>query len=297
MRFPKPLIPGDKVAIVATARKISLEEIQVATVLLEKWGFVAVVGTSIGLEFDQFAGTDQERAMDFQQQLCNPEIAAIWCARGGYGTVRMLDLLDFSDFEKQLKWIIGYSDVTVLHSHIHQLGVATLHGPMPIDVMNTTNISASSMRDFLLGNSVSYEVKSAKENRTGMAKGTLVGGNLSILYSLCGSPSALDTKGKILFIEDLDEYLYHIDRMIQNLKRNDMFKGLKGLVVGGMTKIHDNSIPFGKTVKEIVLEAVQEYDFPVAFDFPAGHLEDNRPLVLGTEVVLTVSAKRTIVQF
>ena len=297
MQIPEKLQVGDQVAIVATARKITLPEIQSAICLLEQWGFGVVVGTSIGLVDNQFAGTDQERASDFQQQLDDPNIKAIWCARGGYGTVRMVDLLDFSLYIEHPKWVMGYSDVTVLHSHIHRLGVMTLHAPMPVDVMNATNESIESIQKVLLGELLDYKFKSAKKNRIGSGKGVLVGGNLSILYSLCGSPSALTAKNKILFIEDLDEYLYHIDRMLQNLERNGMFRNLKGLIIGGMTKMHDNTIPFGKTVEAIILEVVSGYDFPVVFDFPAGHLQDNRALLFGAEAVLSVTTDSVCLRF
>ena len=297
MQIPKSLKEGDHVAIVATARKISSEEMNSAITLLAHWGLVPVLGASIGLEEHQFAGSDQQRAEDFQQQMDNDYIKAIWCARGGYGTVRMIDLLDFSVFTQNPKWIIGYSDVTVLHSHIHQLKIATLHAPMPVDIMNATNKSVASLRDVLFGRSINYTIENAKNNRPGSGKGALVGGNLSILYALCGSVSALETKDKILFIEDLDEYLYHIDRMMQNLKRNGMLVGLKGLIVGGMTKMHDNTIPFGKTAQELILDAVQEYNFPVVFDFPAGHLQDNRALILGAEVLLNVQNDTVLLAF
>ncbi len=168
---------------------------------------------------------------------------------------------------------------------------------MPVDIMNATNKSVASLRDVLFGRSINYTIENAKNNRPGSGKGALVGGNLSILYALCGSVSALETKDKILFIEDLDEYLYHIDRMMQNLKRNGMLVGLKGLIVGGMTKMHDNMIPFGKTAQEIILDAVQEYDYPVVFDFPAGHLQDNRALILGAEVLLNVQNDTVLLAF
>ena len=297
MNIPRSLQAGDKIAIVATARKISKEEIESATTLLARWGLVGVVGASIGLQSDQFAGTDQERAGDFQQQMDDPEIKAIWCARGGYGTVRMVDALDFFVFKKTPKWVIGYSDVTVLHSRIHQLGVATLHAPMPVDVMNATNKSVESMKNVLFGKKLNYKLKSNKRNRKGFGEGVLVGGNLSMMYSMCGSTTALDTRDKILFIEDLDEYLYHLDRMMQNLKRNGMLGQLKGLIVGSMTNMHDNTIPFGDTVEGIIMDTVRDYDYPVVFDFPAGHLQDNRALILGVNVTLNAKDKNVLLGF
>lgn len=289
MRTPNLLVPGDTVAIVSTARKVSNKELEAAIVLLERWRLKTILGKTIEAEDNQFAGNDDLRVSDFQEMLDNPKIEAIWCARGGYGTVRIIDQLDFSEFIKKPKWIIGYSDITVLHSHIHTLGIETLQAQMPVDIENKTEVSRSSIRNVLFGEDYFIEVNSEKINKTGRVSGQLVGGNLSILYSLCGSPSALNTAGKILFIEDLDEYLYHIDRMMQNLKRNGMFANLAGLIVGGMTQMNDNTIPFGKTATEIILEVCEGYDFPIAFNFPAGHIKDNRALVMGREVELKIT--------
>jgi len=255
---------------------------------------VPVIGATIGLEDDQFAGTDLERASDFQKMLDDPHIKAIWCARGGYGTVRIIDLINFSGFIKAPKWIIGYSDITVLHAHIHNLGIATIHAAMPIDIHKGTIDAKDSLKAALFGKKVDYVISASSNNKLGKCNGKLIGGNLSILNSICGSVSAIHTDGKILCIEDLDEYLYHIDRMLQNLKRNGYFEGLSGLIVGGMTKMHDNNIPFGKNATEIILDLVEEYDFPVIFDFPMGHIEDNRALILGAEVVL--EAEKTSVK-
>jgi muramoyltetrapeptide carboxypeptidase len=286
---PAYLQKNDTVAIVSTARKITLAELQPAIDLLKSWGLNVVIGETIGFEAHQFAGTDQQRASDFQKMLDNPSIKAIWCARGGYGTVRIIDALDFMEFKKYPKWIIGYSDITVLHSHIHKLGFRTLHATMPLDVEKNPQIALASLKKCLFGKTISYEINASKENKSGSAEGILVGGNLSMLYSLLGSETSIKTEGKILFIEDLDEYLYHIDRMLMNLKRNRYFNNLNGLIVGGMTDMHDNAIPFGKNAKEIILDAVSEFDFPVVFDFPAGHLKDNRALVFGQKVELNVS--------
>lgn len=286
---PSALQKGDQVAIVSTARKVSMKEIQPGIDFLKSIGLAPILGKTIDRAHHQFAGTDQERSEDFQQMLDDDKIKAIWCARGGYGTVRIIDKLDFTKFQKQPKWIIGYSDITVLHSHIHNLGVQTLHAPMAIDLHKSSDKAKELFQNVLLNNEIPFHIASNQLNKTGKCKGKLVGGNLSILYSLCGSSSAIDTKGKILFIEDLDEYLYHVDRMLQNLKRNGYFKELSGLIVGGMTNMHDNTVPFGQTAEEIILDAVSEYDFPVIFDFPAGHVEDNSALLLGTEVELKVS--------
>lgn len=294
---PAFLQKNDTVAIVSTARKISLEDIQPAIKVLQNWGLNVIIGETIGFEDHQFAGNDKQRTADFQKVLDNPKIKAIWCARGGYGTVRIIDHLDFSAFKKHSKWIIGYSDITVLHSHIHNFGIETLHATMPLDTPKTNIESLASLKKSLFGEQLTYEIEASEENKIGKQSGQLVGGNLSILYSLLGSDSSINTDGKILFLEDLDEYLYHIDRMLCNLKRNGYFNNLKGLIVGGMSGMHDNTIPFGKNAKEIILDAVTEFDFPVVFDFPAGHIEDNRALVLGRKIYLDVENKKVQVSF
>ncbi len=297
MISPKYLQKNDTIAIVSTARKISLEEIKPAIELLESWGLNVKIGKTIGLENNQFAGTDEERIYDFQKMLDNEEVKAIWCARGGYGTVRMIDTLDFSKFKRNPKWIIGYSDVTVLHNHINNLGFETLHATMPINVPKNTRETLNSLKDALFGVDLNYSIKSDKLNKPGSATGQLAGGNLSILYSLLGSETSIDTNGKILFIEDLDEYLYHVDRMMQNLKRNGYFENLKGLIVGSMTEMNDNTIPFGKTAEEIILDVCKGYNFPICFNFPAGHIDDNRTLILGRTVQLAVGSKQSTVTF
>lgn len=289
MVTPPFLKQGDTIAIVSTARKISKEEIQPALDLIHDWGLNCVLGTTIGAEDHQFAGSDRTRTMDLQQMLDDPNIKAIWCARGGYGTVRIIDRLDFSGFVKKPKWIIGYSDVTVLHSHIHLMKIETIHAQMPLEIEKRSKQTTESLRGILFGEHNKIEIRSEYFlNRPGNASGLLVGGNLSILYSLCGSESSISTKGKILFIEDLDEYLYHIDRMIYNLKRNSMLNDLAGLIVGGMSQMNDNTIPFGKQAEEIILDAVSEYDYPVCFQFPAGHIHDNRAMILGRKVNVKV---------
>src|SRR5690554_5679970 len=297
MKRPEYLKPGDKVGIVCTARSFSEEEAQPAIDLLKSWKLQVVLGTTIGMNTHQLGGTDPQRAGDLQEMIDNPEIKAIWVARGGYGTVRIIDKIDFSGFIQNPKWIIGFSDITVLHSHIHNLGVATLHAIMPFSVPKASEEAKETLRKALFDTSYNFQIMSNSHNKKGKSKGLLVGGNLSIIYSLLGSVSSIDTSGKILYLEDLDEYLYHIDRMFYNLKRNGYFENLNGLIIGGMTDMHDNSIPFGFDVKQIVTDIVKEYDFPVCFDFPAGHLSDNRALKLGTKISLEVHKKETIVKY
>ena len=289
MIVPPYLQKGDAIAIVSTARKVTETELQPAIQLLKQWGLRVILGKTIGAENHQFAGEDTLRASDFQEMMNHPEVKAIWCARGGYGTVRIIDRLDFSQFLKHPKWIIGYSDVTVLHNHLHNLGIASIHGQMALEIERKSENTRESLRKALFGEPLEYIGSSHAFHRKGKAEGVLVGGNLSMLYSLCGSPTAIDTQRKILFLEDLDEYLYHVDRMMQNLKRNGLLKDLAGLLVGGMNDMNDNTIPFGKTAEAIIAETVADYHYPVCFGFPAGHIHENHALVFGATVSLEVS--------
>ena len=288
MTTPPYLKKGDTIAIVATARKNVEDNLQPAIAWLKNWGLEVIIGKTIGLDYNQLAGTDQERAADIQSQMDNPNVKAIWCVRGGYGTIRIIDLLDFTQFKKNPKWIVGFSDVTVLHSHLNTLGFQSIQAIMPINT-KATEEAKETLRKALFGESLSYTLPSEKKNRLGKAKGELVGGNLSILYSLFGSKSAIDCTDKILFLEDLDEYLYHIDRMMMNLKRNGCLESIKGIIVGGMTKMKDNDIPWGKNAIEIIDEITQEYHIPIIYNFPAGHIADNRALIFGKQVTIEVN--------
>jgi muramoyltetrapeptide carboxypeptidase len=290
MITPPYLQKGDTVALVATARKNIDDNLKPTIDLLKSWGIETVIGSTIGLDTNQLAGTDEQRAIDFQHQMDNPNIKAIWCVRGGYGTVRMIDLLDFTKFKQHPKWIIGFSDVTVLHNHLNTMGCKSIHGIMPVSIPRATPDAIATMKMALFGSPISYSVSPDPMNRFGKATGELVGGNLSILYSLLGSKSAVDCRDKILFIEDLDEYLYHIDRMMMNLKRNGCIENLKGIVIGAMTKMKDNDIPWGKNALEIIDDVTKKYNIPVIFNFPAGHIQDNRALVMGSTVTIEVNA-------
>lgn len=297
---PELLTKGDKIGIVATARKISIGELSATIKLFLSWGLVPVIGKSIGEEENQFAGSDMERAKDLQSFLDNKEIKAVFCARGGYGTVRIIDMLDFSLFIQNPKWIIGYSDPTVLLSHIYfNYNIETIHGIMPLNINKDNFFSNAviSLKKILFEGENKNVYKKYIMNRKGEAEGDLIGGNLSVLYSLLGSNSFGETKGKILFIEDLDEYIYHIDRMMQALRRAGKLKDLKGLIVGGMTDMHDNAIPFGKTANRIIMDTVKEYNFPVAFNIPIGHIkEENQAYVVGRKTTLIVEKDKVIIE-
>ena len=280
---------NDKIALVATARKISAEELAFAIATLKQWGLQPVLGKNIYAVENQFAGSDKQRTEDLQWAINDDSIKAVLIVRGGYGTVRIVDTVDFTKLKTNPKFIIGYSDVTVLHSHIHiHISIPTLHATMPINFDKNAE-AIETLRKCLFGETVAYQFETNSLNRSGEANGVLIGGNLSLLYALSGTASDIDTKGKILFLEDLDEYLYHIDRMILNLKRSGKLANLKALVIGGFTDMKDNTVPFGKTAEEIILGAVKEYNFPVCFNFPAGHIDRNLALYFGKEISLKVN--------
>ena len=297
MIIPPFLKAGDTVALVCTARKFFPEDTKPAIDLLESWGLNVKLGATIGLDNFQLGGTDNERAADFQAQIDDENVQAIWCARGGYGTVRIIDSLDFTKFKKHPKWIMGFSDVTVLHSQLNVERVASLHSIMPFTVPTAPDEVKETLRKALFGETLSYSIPSKSYDVKGTASGELVGGNISILYSLLGSKSAIDTKDKILFIEDLDEYLYHIDRMMYNLKRNGYFEQVKGIIVGSMADMHDNEIPFGQNEVQIITEIAKDFSIPIAFQFPAGHQSDNRTLILGEQVDFEVNEKEIKLKF
>jgi muramoyltetrapeptide carboxypeptidase len=284
---PQALQPGDTVYILSTARKITIEEITPAIQAFESWGLKVQIGKTIGKEYRQFAGTDAERKEDFQIALDDKNVRAIICARGGYGTVRMMDDLNYDEFMKHPKWVVGFSDITYLHVHIsNSIGIQTLSGAMPFSFAKSTPMAIESLKNELFGKRNQYIIAPNELNRKGEAQGILIGGNLSILYSITGTKSGMNTSNKILFLEDLDEYLYHID-----LKRSSKLHDLAGLVIGGFTDMKDNKVAFGTTAYEIIAENVAEYNYPVCYGFPAGHVDDNRALVIGGTYKLSVGDK------
>ena len=294
MNQPPFLQHGDKIAFAATARKVSPAEMQPAVDVFTSWGLQVVTHEQLYMGQNQLAGTDEHRAAYFQQLLNDHSIRAIIIARGGYGSVRMVDRINWAGFAENPKWLIGYSDVTVLHGQIHQLtGIPTIHATMPINFPGQLNEgeAISTLKTLLFGGKSGYTIKSHPFNKNGKAKGVMIGGNLSVLYSMIGSVSFPDMDGKILFLEDLDEYLYHIDRMMMGLKRAGVLSNLAGLVVGAMSDMRDNTIPFGKTAEEIIADLVSEYNYPVCYGFPAGHITDNRALKFGVNYTMEVGEK------
>lgn len=280
---------GSKIGIAAPARKVTPEEMQYAINWLKEKGFVPVYDDRLFAEHHIFAGDDDFRAAVFQEYLDNEEIDAIWLARGGYGSIRIIDKLNFTKFLEHPKWIIGFSDGTVLHGKLSRLGVPSMHAAMPFYFANKTPEAKQSLFDALMGKSLHYKLPAHPQNRIGQIEGEIVGGNLSVLMGMNGSDNFPETDGKILFIEEVDEYIYHIDRMMRALKRAGKLANLKGLIVGGLTQIHDNTHPFGQSVEEVITEVVSEYVYPVCFSFPAGHFDDNRVLTFGITTQLIIN--------
>lgn len=269
-----------------------------AIALLESWGLEVILGETTNASFHQFAGDDELRAADMQRFIDDDSIKAIIAARGGYGTIRMIDKVNFDRLKENPKWVIGFSDITLFHAHLYaNYGLQTIHGQMPVNIPDASAKSLQSLKNALFGHELSYHYKPNGQQKTGTARGELTGGNLSLLIASLGSVSDFNYDGKILFIEDVGEYLYAIDRMIRTLDRAGKLKNLAGLIVGGFTEIKDNDIPFGQTVPEIVLKVVKNYAYPVCFDFPAGHVPDNRALILGRQMTLKVSAEQVQINY
>lgn len=292
MYQPAALKKGDKIGIVSPAGRIDPDKVGTAVRRFEEAGFRVVLGKHVFDEYHQFAGKDLDRLYDFQSMLDDREIKAIVCSRGGYGSVRILEHLDFDRFIRKPKWIIGYSDITVFHSYLNIiLGVESLHATMPINFPDSDDMAVLTLVGALSGKIKDYEIPCHSLNRVGNSEGELIGGNLSILYSLSGTGLDFDPQGKILFIEDVGEELYHLDRMMQNLKMSGKLSELQGLIVGGMSAMREGNPAFGKTAYEVIFEAVESYDFPVVFGFPAGHIKENWALPMGRNLKLEVKSK------
>ena len=299
---PPYLKAGDTVAIVAPSGilKEKTGEVEQGIALLKSWGLHAVVGKHVFNQNNHFSGTDEERCEDFQKAMDDPSVSAIWCARGGYGTVRILDQLNFTTFKKKPKWLIGYSDITALHNLFHNEGFESIHAMMCTSLTDDPSEieeSISTFKNALFGNQLTYTLKGSEYNRTGNVTAPILGGNLTMLHTMLGSSTNIDTSGSILFIEEIGEYKYHIDRMLQSLKRAGYFDHCKGVVVGDMTKLRKNTTLWGTTIEQLILDALSEYDFPITFNMPAGHETDNRAMILGRTVELTVGKDQSTIVF
>lgn len=289
--IPPYLKKGDTILIIATARARSKEAIKPAIDILKNWGLKVELGPNIFKVHHQFAGTDEQRINDLQWAIDHKGAKAVLISGGGYGTLRVVDHVNFKPLLKNPKWFVGYSDTTIIHNRLYHLKMAAIHGTMAFQFPKDEE-ATNSIKQLLFGEKINYSIPKNKYNRPGKAEAEIVGGNLSLLYALSGSVDDVSGKNKILFIEDLDEQLYHVDRMMLQLKRSGKLKHLKGLIVGGMSDMKDNAIPFGKTAEEIVLDAVKEYDYPVCFNFPAGHIEKNMALYLGKKAKLDVTKNK-----
>ncbi len=292
MLTPPFLKPGDTVGLISPAGKIHFDVVQKAEKYLSEYGFSSLIGTHALDSWHQFAGEDEYRAEDFNAMLHNPKVKAIWCTRGGYGAIRLMGKVDFEILKTNPKWLIGFSDVTVFHSLLqNSLGIKSIHGPMPINLEVIDPLTSGLDTLFqMLQNRCEDQIRPYHPlNRSGEAKGQLIGGNLTILHGLMGTPLDFQPQGKILFIEEVGEYLYHLDRMLQVMKLAGKFHQLTGLIVGQMTEVKDSPTPFGASAYEIISRAVEGYDFPVVFDFPAGHSNPNMPIMLGAEIKLKVT--------
>jgi len=298
--IPPYLKKGDVIGIVCPSGFMPVEKAsECIRVLNEEWGFQTKIGRTLGSEFNYFSGTDDDRLNDFQQMLDDDEVKAVLCARGGYGLSRIIDRIDFKKFKKQPKWIIGYSDVTVLHAHLYaQYYISSLHAPMASAFNDAGYINrfVQSLRHALEGKKIKYSCEPHEFNKKGEGIGELIGGNLTLLTHLIGTDSDTKTRGRILFLEDVGEYLYNVDRMMQQLKRSGKLSKLAGLVVGGFTEMKDTERPFGQTAYEIVHDAVKEYDYPVCFNFPVGHVKENYALRIGAGYKLQVRKSKILLE-
>ncbi|MEO6150313.1 MAG: LD-carboxypeptidase [Mucilaginibacter sp.] len=285
---PPYLKKGDKVAITCPAKKLP-KPMTDAINLLQSWGLEVVLGDTVEASYHQFSGDEALRAKDMQRFVDDDSVKAIIAARGGYGTIRIIDHVNFDRLAQKPKWVVGFSDITLLHAHLFaKYGLQSIHGQMPMNIPDASARSIRTLHSALFGGELSYDFNSHSTNRSGEGTGTLIGGNLSLLVAILNSVSDFDYSGKVLFIEDVGEYLYSVDRLIRTLDRAGKLKNLAGLMVGAFTDIKDNDIPFGQTVPQIIMEVVKDYDYPVCFDFPAGHIPNNCSLVLGRQINLQV---------
>ena len=299
---PENLKIGDTISIIAPSGVLKDYDkyMDKSINLMESWGLNVVLGSSIYDNYGHFSSADINREKDFQNAIDDNKIKAIWCARGGYGAMRIIDNINYENLLKYPKWVIGYSDITAIHNEIHNLGVESIHGVMckSLEDISVEDDSIKKLKDIIFGDGeLSYIIEGNKYNIPGIADGKLVGGNLTLLQSLLQSKSSIDTTNKIIFIEEVGEYLYHIDRMLHSLKRADYFSKCSGLIVGDFTDIKKNETKFGKNLYEIINEIVEEYNFPVIYGFSAGHGHKNLPLIFGRNVEITVSKNKSEIRF
>jgi muramoyltetrapeptide carboxypeptidase len=298
--IPPYLKPGDTIGITCPAGYMELKKAEACIKTLQQWGFEVMLGKTIGSKSkNYFSGTDEERRDELQAMLDDRSIKAVLFGRGGYGTGRIIDTLNFKKFVKHPKWLIGFSDITVLHAHVNSNHkIATIHGPMTgaFNLHNGASKWTEALHHAIVGKKANYSCKHYKNNKQGIAKGKLIGGNLALLSNVIGTASDFETKNRILFIEDLSEYLYSADRMLHQLKRSGKLKSLAGLIVGGFTEMKDTERPFGKSIENMIKDIVEEYDYPVCYHFPISHANENLAVKVGVEYELKITKQKTVLK-
>ena len=288
---PPGLKKGDSIYICTPAKAIDKELVLVAKKQIEDRGYKVIISKNCFGKNNYFSGSDEERIADFQFGIDHEEVKAIFCARGGYGSVRILDSLNWANMLREPKWLVGYSDITVFHQRLNKLGIQSIHGTMPFNFGSNSIQALTSLFSALENTNYTVSAKLNESNCPGKANGMLIGGNLSIVYSLLGTNDSYLFEDKILFIEDISEHYYQLDRILFTLKKAGVFEAIKGLIVGGMTDIQDTEVPFGMSIEEIVLQHFTFRKIPIGFDFPVGHISDNQALIVGANVQLTVDEK------
>ena len=294
---PPALQSGDLVYLCAPAKAIEQSYILAA----EKWlihiGLRSIRSKNLTGRHHYFSGSAHERLADLQEGIDHPEVKAIWCARGGYGSVQLVDNLQWASFIREPKWLIGFSDICVLHHKIQSVGIQSIHATMALNIEKNSAASKTRLKELLFGEKTPFAIAPHRQNKFGKASGVLIGGNLSIIYSMLATPERYDFNGAILFIEDLAEHLYHIDRMLYALRKNGALAQISGLIIGGLTDLEDTDIPFGESVEELILAHFDYRKIPICFDFPAGHIDDNQALLLGAKVELEVSERQCLLSY
>jgi muramoyltetrapeptide carboxypeptidase len=294
---PPALNPGDLIYITAPAKLMDAQAVTYAKKHLEENGFKVLISKNCLGKHHYFSGTDEERLSDLQFGIDHPDVKAILCARGGYGSIRLVDRINWANMLREPKWLIGFSDITVFHHRLNSLGVQSIHGSMPINFEKNTDAALTSLVNTLKGSWPQFALPSNQSNKVGIATGNLIGGNLSIVYSMLGTDDQYDFEDSILFLEDVGEHYYQVERMLYAFKKAGIFQKIKGLIIGGMTELEDTDPPLGRSIEEIILEQLRFSNMPVLFNFPTGHITDNRALVIGKHIKISVKENETIVSY
>jgi muramoyltetrapeptide carboxypeptidase len=294
---PPALNPGDLIYITAPAKLMDPQAVSYAKRILEQNGFKVLVSKNCFGNHHYFSGTDEERLLDFQFGIDHPDVRAILCARGGYGSIRLVDRINWANMLREPKWLIGFSDITVFHHRLNKLGVQSIHGSMPINFEKNTDAALATLINTLQGSWPQFLLPSNQSNKAGIATGNLIGGNLSIVYSMLGTDDQFDFEDSILFLEDVGEHYYQVERMLYALKKAGTFQKIKGLIIGGISELEDTDPPLGRSIEEVVLDQLEYTRIPVLFDFPGGHIADNRAIIVGKKIQLTVSEEETSVVY